>query len=86
LKHLDIIYKKHHDAKMRTTLTLEADLAERLAQIARETDQPFKVVVNEALRRGIADSTAPLPPFEYQPHAGNLLPGIDCRRLNELAW
>ena len=71
---------------MRTTLTLEDDLAERLAKIARETDQPFKVVVNEALRRGLTDSTAPLSPFEYQPHDGNLLPGIDGRRLNELAW
>lgn len=24
-------------------------------------------------------------PFDYEPHAGNLLPGIDDRRLNKLA-
>lgn len=71
---------------MRTTLTLEDDLADRLAKIARETQQPFKAVVNETLRRGLAECAPPVPPFDYQPHAGNLLPGIDHRRLNELAW
>jgi hypothetical protein len=71
---------------MRTTLTLDDDLAERLAQIARESNLPFKTVVNETLRRGLAETAQYLPPFEYQAHAGNLLPGIDDRHLNELAW
>ena len=71
---------------MRTTLTLEDDLADRLAQIARETQQPFKVVLNETLRRGLAERAPSVPAFDYQAHAGNLLPGIDERRLNELAW
>jgi predicted transcriptional regulator len=71
---------------MRTTLTLEDDLADRLAQIARETQQPFKVVVNETLRRGLAERAPSVAAFAYQAHAGNLLPGIDERHLNELAW
>ena len=71
---------------MRTTLTLEDDLADRLAQIARETQQPFKAVVNETLRRGLAEHAPSVPAFDYQAHSGNLLPGIDERRLNELAW
>jgi hypothetical protein len=71
---------------MRTTLTLEGDLADRLAQIARETHQPFKEVVNEVLRRGLAERAPSVPAFDYQPHPGNLLPGIDDRHLNELAW
>ncbi len=71
---------------MRTTLTLEDDVAERLAQLAKRTDQPFKVVVNETLRRGLADLVPAVGPFEYEAHAGSLLPGIDDRRLNELAW
>jgi hypothetical protein len=71
---------------MRTTLTLEDDIAERLVQLARNTDQPFMTVVNETLRRGLADHLPALTPFDYQPHPGNLLPGIDDRRLNELAW
>lgn len=84
--HLDIRNERHHDVYMRTTLTLEDDLADRLAQIARETQQTFKAVVNETLRRGLAERAPSVPAFEYQPHAGNLLPGIDERRLNELAW
>ena len=77
---------KHHDAYMRTTLTLEDDVAEQLAQLAKKTEQPFKVVVNETLRRGLAGLVPAVTPFDYQPHAGGLLPGIDDRRLNELAW
>jgi hypothetical protein len=84
--HLDIRNARHHDVCMRTTLTLEDDLADRLAQIARETQQPFKAVVNETLRRGLAERAPSVPAFDYQPHAGNLLAGIDERRLNELAW
>ncbi len=71
---------------MRTTLTLEDELAERVAEVARETRQPFKVVVNEALRRGLGDSPIPEPAFQIQTHAGHLQAGIDDRRLNELAW
>ena len=35
---------------MRTTLTLEKDVAARLEQVARKRRQPLKAVVNEALR------------------------------------
>jgi len=57
-----------------------------LAQLVKKTDQPFEVVVNEILRRGLARLHPAINPFDYQPHAGNLLPGIDDRRLNEIAW
>ena len=71
---------------MRTTLTLDDDLAERLADLARESRKPFKAVVNETLRRGLGESEPKLPPFVIKGHPGGLLPGIDERRLNELAW
>jgi Arc/MetJ family transcription regulator len=71
---------------MRTTLTLEDDLADRLMEIARETKQPFKAVVNEALRRGLGERLPAEEEFHIRPHAGHLLPNIDDRRLNELAW
>jgi len=70
---------------MRTTLTVDEDLGERLTQLARETGQPLKVVVNEALRRGLGELAPPTDTFDYQPHAGRLLPGIDPRGFNELA-
>jgi hypothetical protein len=83
MRHLDIRPEKHHDVCVRTTLTVDDDLAERLAQQARETGHPFKVVVNEALRRGLAVPSS--DPFTYQAHAGHLKAGIDPRGFNELA-
>ena len=71
---------------MRTTLTLDDDLAERLADVARESRKPFKAVVNETLRRGLGNSVSKLPPFVIKARPMNLRPGIDPRRLNELAW
>jgi len=38
---------------MRTTLTLEKDVAARLGQVARKRRQPMKSIVNEALRAGL---------------------------------
>ena len=74
---------------MRTTLTLEDGIAEQLAELARQTRKPFKEVVNEALRLGLhvqGNLEPPEPEFRLRPHAGNLRPGIDERRFNELAW
>jgi hypothetical protein len=39
---------------MRTTLTLDDEIATRLKAESRRTGQPFKVVVNEYLRAGLA--------------------------------
>jgi hypothetical protein len=71
---------------MRTTLTLEDDLAERIADLARETRRPFKAVLNDTLRRGLGELPPDQPEFHLKAHAGNLRPGIDDRRFNELAW
>jgi len=71
---------------MRTTLTVDDDLADRLAELARETLQPFKVVLNAALRRGLGEQSPTAAPFSYQAHPGHLRAGIDDRRLNELVW
>jgi hypothetical protein len=71
---------------MRTTLTLDDDLAERLADLARESRKPFKAVVNETLRRGLGESAPTLPPFVIASRFGGLRPGIDDRSFNELMW
>jgi len=41
---------------MRTTLTLDDDLAVMLKQEAEASGRPFRDVVNEALRRGLGDA------------------------------
>jgi hypothetical protein len=43
---------EHHD--MRTTLTLDDDVAAGLKTVVKTRKRPFKMVVNEALRAGLA--------------------------------
>jgi hypothetical protein len=47
---------------VRTTLTLDRDVAARLDAAMREKRRPFKAVVNEALRRGLDALDQALPP------------------------
>ena len=52
----------HQDANlriMRTTITLEKDVAADLDQLQRACDRSFKSLVNEALREGIRAMKAP---------------------------
>jgi len=71
---------------MRTTLTLEHDVAARLKSEVRRTGRPLKVVVNEALKRGLGLTGKQLrsPRFEVQPHAFGFQAGVDLDRLNQV--
>ncbi|MBI4263731.1 MAG: antitoxin [Acidobacteria bacterium] len=70
---------------MRTTLTLDRDVADALSKEIRRTGKGLKTVVNEALRRGLRLARAPRPPrFEVQPHDFGIRPGIDLDRMNQL--
>ena len=84
--HLDIVYSVHHDVSMRTTLTLDEDVADFLKMQCRLQARPFKQVVNEVLRRGMnPHSNRPeLPEFRIVPNRSGLMPGIDPLRLNQL--
>ena len=44
---------------MRTTLTIDADVAAELERLRRARNKKFKDLVNEALRRGLRELTAP---------------------------
>ena len=72
---------------MRTTLSLDRDVAERLRLEMRRTGKGLKESVNEALRRGLALGGRPprAPRFRVEPHAFGFKPGIDLDRLNQLA-
>ena len=72
---------------MRTTLSLDDDLAEALNRAARLSGRSFKAVVNETLRRGLTQSAsgaAGLEPFVVEPQSCGWRPGIDPLRLNQL--
>ena len=73
---------------MRTTLTIDDELARLLKQRALETGRPFKEVVNEALRTGLEQSaTAPLRrPYRLEPIAmGQPARGIALDKALQLA-
>lgn len=73
---------------MRTTLTLDDDLAAWLQRKARLSGRSFKEVVNEAIRSGLSRGdqavTPQRHPFRVEPQACGLRPGIDPLRLNQL--
>jgi hypothetical protein len=63
---------------MRTTLTLDEDVAARLQAESRRTGRSFKTVVNEYLRAGLAQRRAAktATTFKVRPvHMGAPLPG-----------
>ena len=71
---------------MRTTLTLDDDIADSLKERARLLDISFKQVVNDTLRRGLSPSGDQTPPRRYRvvPNRSGLVPGVDPLKLNQL--
>src|SRR5260370_38387806 len=72
---------------MRTTLTIDDDLAGLLKRRSRELGMSFKDVVNRTLRAGLGEETKhrqhPVP--KVIPHAFGFRPDIDLDKLNQLA-
>ncbi len=71
---------------MRTTLTLEDDVAAKLKAEVRRSGQPFKRVVNHFLRVGLnarRELRAPRP-FVVRPRALGVRPGLNYDNTGEL--
>ncbi len=70
---------------MRTTLTLDDDLAEALKERARRADQSFNQVVNDILRRGLSPALAEVEPgYVVRPHRSGFRPDVEPLRLNQI--
>ena len=75
---------------MRTTLTLEIDVAQKLEQLSRkEPGKSFKKIVNETLRLGLeaAKRQADAPtakPFRVRARSLGLRPGLNLDNTAEL--
>jgi len=80
---IDAVYA----TSMRTTLTLDDDLAGILEEKAREMGMSFKEVVNRTIRAGLGEPArrrrGPAP--RVIPHSFGFKPGIDLDKLNQLA-
>jgi hypothetical protein len=72
---------------MRTTLTLDDDLAGLLKQRARELGIPFKEAVNRTIRAGMGDAVASRGQSAPKTlsHSFGFRPGIDLDKLGQLA-
>lgn len=71
---------------MRTTVTLDDDVAARLKELAHKRRASFKATLNEILRRGLStqENAGAMPRFVVEPHAGGFRPGVDAGKLNQL--
>ncbi len=72
---------------MRTTLTLDDDLARQLRETARRTGRSFKELVNSTLQIGLSRGEKPverLPAFKVEAKACGFRHGVDVLKLNQL--
>lgn len=71
----------HH---MRTTLTLDDDVARLINETMHRERRTMKDVVNSALRRGLEGAQA-VEPYELPVFHTGLRTGVDPARMNQLA-
>jgi hypothetical protein len=71
---------------VRTTLTLDDDVAAKLKAEARRTGRPFKQVINEALRAGLQrrDKKSSQPFTVHARDLGEVRPGVSLDNVSDL--
>ncbi len=72
---------------MRTTITLDEDVAAKIQSKVRKSGRSFKDVVNDALRTGFAaeDQVKQLPPFKIEKrHLIRLKRGVNYDKVEEV--
>ena len=72
---------------MRTTVTLEHEVAAKLKELAHRRRASFKDTLNDVLRKGLtsqAGTARRVERFIVKPHAGGFRPGIDPSKLNQV--
>ncbi len=69
---------------MRTTVTLDPDVAAKIRSLARERGITFKDALNSTLRRGLADGRKPKR-FTVRTRKMGVRPGVDLDHALQLA-
>jgi hypothetical protein len=69
---------------MRTTVTLDPDVAAKLKQVARERGISFKEALNASVRGGLRSADAPRP-YRVPARRLGVKPGIDLDRALRMA-
>ena len=86
-EHLDSKVNCTHDAQMRTTVTLDADVEQLLRDAMQQRRQSFKEALNQAIRSGLSNASAgpDETPFSLRARRMGLRAGIDSARLNQVS-
>ena len=71
--------------EMRTTLTLDDDVARLVEDAVHHERRPMKQIVNDALRRALAPHVSRQGPYHLTPHESAVRPGFDLAGFNRLA-
>ena len=71
---------------MRTTVTIQDDLAAQIEEMRKREGLTFKAALNQVLRLGVQAKSAPPKPKKFRTATRmlGLKPGIDPTRLNAL--
>ena len=71
---------------MRTTLTIDEDIAVQIREIRRRRGHSLEQVINRLLREGLRSSrrTPDAKPFRTNPRRLSLRPGFDAVGFNQL--
>ena len=70
---------------MRTTVTLDDDVAAQLKALAHERGIPFKEALNSALRSALGDDGAVVTPYQLPSRSLGLRPGLNLDKALALA-
>lgn len=62
---------------VRTTVTLDADVAEQLREMARRRNLSFKAAINTAVREGLAAERGEILPYEVPTYPMGWRPELD---------
>jgi hypothetical protein len=70
---------------MRTTLTLDPDVADLVEDAVHRMRTSTKQVINDALRRALSSPEQQREPYHLAVHEATLQPGLDLAGFNRLA-
>lgn len=70
---------------MRTTLTLDPDVARLVEDAVHRERRPTKQVINDALRRALSAPNPHRDPYHLEAHESGVRPGLDLTGFNRLA-
>lgn len=81
VEYLDTKQREAIFPNMKTTITLDTDMAQRLKEAMHRQGTSFQETLNDALRRGLELSQQP---FEVKLRLFRLRSGLDPARLSEM--